>query len=139
MSGTTAIVAAAASFVEGAPEARIATTMLDGTPHVVPVCPVLDLDRILIASAFDRKVANIRDNPAVCIAFDDYSEDWEHGLAQVIVYGDAYLVDSGPEFDRDAALLNEKFPQYPASTSPIEIGTTVIIEIRTVRVSSSGV
>ena len=41
--------------------------------------------------------------------------------------------------DRDAALLNEKFPQYPASTSPIEVGTTVIIEIRTVRVSSSGV
>jgi nitroimidazol reductase NimA-like FMN-containing flavoprotein (pyridoxamine 5'-phosphate oxidase superfamily) len=113
--------------------------MLDGTPHVVPVCPVLDLDRIVIASAFDRKVANIRDNPAVCIAFDDYSEDWEHGLAQVIVYGDAYLVDSGPEFDRDAALLNEKFPQYPASTSPIEVGTTVIIEIRIVRVSSSGV
>ena len=55
------------------------------------------------------------------------------------MYGDAYLVDSGPEFDRDAALLNEKFPQYPASTSPIEVGTTVIIEIRTVRVSSSGV
>jgi len=112
--------------------------MLDGTPHVVPVCPVLDLDRIVIASAFDRKVANIRDNPAVCIAFDEYSDDWDHGLFQVIVYGDAYLVESGPEYDRDASLLNEKFPQYPVSTSPIEVGSTVIIEIRIVRVSSSG-
>ena len=112
--------------------------MLDGTPHVVPVCPVLDLDRILIASAFDRKVANIRDNPAVCIAFDEYSDDWDHGLFQVIVYGDAYLVESGPEFDRDAALLNEKFPQYAVSTYPIEVGSTVIIEIRIVRVSSFG-
>ena len=138
MSGTSALGGAQAAFVERARVARLGTTMLDGTPHR-PGLPVLDLDRILIASAFDRKVANIRDNPAVCIAFDDYSEDWEHGLAQVIVYGDAYLVDSGPEFDRDAALLNEKFPQYPASTSPIEVGTTVIIEIRTVRVSSSGV
>ena len=49
-----------------------------------------------------------------------------------------YLVESGPEFDRDAALLNEKFPQYAVSTYPIEVGSTVIIEIRIVRVSSFG-
>ena len=128
-----------AAFVDAARVARLATTMLDGTPHVVPVCPVLDMDRILIASAYDRKVANIRETPAVCIAFDEYSDDWDHGLFQVIVYGEAYLVESGPEFERDANLLNEKFPQYPVSTYPIEEGTTVIIEIRAVRVSSSGV
>jgi nitroimidazol reductase NimA-like FMN-containing flavoprotein (pyridoxamine 5'-phosphate oxidase superfamily) len=128
-----------AAFVDASKVARLGTTMLDGTPHVIPVCPVLDLDRIVIASAFDRKVANIRDSPAVCIAFDEYSDDWDHGLRQVIVFGDAYLVEDGPEFDRDAALLNEKFPQYPVSTDPIEVGTTVIIEIRVVRVSSSGV
>ena len=137
MSATSALGGAHAAFMERARVARLGTTMLDGTPHVVPVCPVLDLDRIVIASAFDRKVANIRDNPAVCIAFDEYSEDWEH-LQQVIVYGDAYLVESGPEFDRDAALLNEKFPQYPVSSSPIEVGSTVIIEIRIDRVSGSG-
>jgi nitroimidazol reductase NimA-like FMN-containing flavoprotein (pyridoxamine 5'-phosphate oxidase superfamily) len=127
-----------AAFVDSARVARLGTVTLDGTPHVVPVCPALDLDRILIASAYDRKVANIRDRPDVCIAFDVYSEDWEHGLKQVIVFGKAYLVDGGPEFDRDAALLNEKFPQYPVSVSPIESSTTVIIEIRPVRVSSSG-
>jgi len=137
MSATSALGGAQAAFMERARVARLGTTMLDGTPHVVPVCPVLDLDRIVIASAFDRKVANIRDNPAVCIAFDEYSEDWER-LQQVIVYGDAYLVESGPEFDRDAALLNEKFPQYPVSSSPIEVGSTVIIEIRIDRVSGSG-
>jgi nitroimidazol reductase NimA-like FMN-containing flavoprotein (pyridoxamine 5'-phosphate oxidase superfamily) len=129
---------AEAAFVDAARVARLATSMLDGSPHVVPVCPVLDLDRILIASAFDRKVANIRDTPAVCIAFDEYSEDWDHGLFQVIVFGEAYLVESGAEFERDANLVNEKFPQYPVSTSPIEEGTTVIIEIRVTRVSSSG-
>jgi nitroimidazol reductase NimA-like FMN-containing flavoprotein (pyridoxamine 5'-phosphate oxidase superfamily) len=138
MTATSALGGAQAAFVERARVARLGTTMLDGTPHVVPVCPVLDLDRIVIASAFDRKVANIRDNPAVCIAFDEYSDDWDHGLFQVIVYGDAYLVESGPEFDRDATLLNEKFPQYAVSTSPIEVGSTVVIEIRIVRVSSSG-
>ena len=127
-----------AAFVDAARVARLATTMPDGSPHVVPVCPVLDLDRILIASSFDRKVANIRETPAICVAFDEYSEDWEHGLFQVIVFGEAYLVESGPEFERDANLLNEKFPQYPVSTSPIEEGKTVIIEIRPTRVSSSG-
>jgi len=135
MTATSALGGPQAAFVDHAKVARLGTTMLDGTPHVVPVCPVLDLDRILIASAFDRKVANIRDNPA---AFDEYSDDWDHGLFQVIVYGDAYLVESGPEFDRDAALLNEKFPQYAVSTYPIEVGSTVIIEIRIVRVSSFG-
>jgi len=128
-----------AAFVDAARVARFATTMPDGSPHVVPVCPALDLDRILIASAFDRKVANIRENAAVCIAFDEYSEDWEHGLFQVIVYGEAYLVDEGPEFERDATLMNEKFPQYPASAYPIQEGSTVIIEVRPTRVSSSGV
>ena len=40
-----------AAFVDAARVARLATSMPDGSPHVVPVCPVLDLDRILIASA----------------------------------------------------------------------------------------
>jgi nitroimidazol reductase NimA-like FMN-containing flavoprotein (pyridoxamine 5'-phosphate oxidase superfamily) len=128
---------AEAAFIDAAQVARLATSMPDGTPHVVPVCPVLDLDRILIASAFDRKVANIRETPAVCVAFDEYTEDWS-SLPQVIVFGEAYLVESGPEFERDATLLNEKFPLYPASTYPIVQGTTVIIEIRATRVSSSG-
>jgi nitroimidazol reductase NimA-like FMN-containing flavoprotein (pyridoxamine 5'-phosphate oxidase superfamily) len=127
-----------AAFVDAARVARLATSMPDGSPHVVPVCPALDLDRILIASAYDRKVANIRGTPAVCIAFDEYSEDWDHGLFQVIVFGEAYLVESGPEFDRDANLINEKFPQYLDSTYPVVEGTTVIIEIRPTRVSSSG-
>jgi nitroimidazol reductase NimA-like FMN-containing flavoprotein (pyridoxamine 5'-phosphate oxidase superfamily) len=133
-----ALVGPEAAFVDAARVARLATSMPDGTPHVVPVCPVLDLDRILIASAFDRKVANIRETPSVCIAFDEYSEDWDHGLFQVIVFGEAYLVESGPEFERDANLLNDRFPQYPVSTYPIEVGTTAIIEIRPIRVSSSG-
>jgi nitroimidazol reductase NimA-like FMN-containing flavoprotein (pyridoxamine 5'-phosphate oxidase superfamily) len=128
-----------AAFVDAARVARLATTMPDGSPHVVPVCPVLDLDRILVASAFDRKVANIRETPAVCIAFDEYSEDWDHGLFQVIVFGEAYLVESGPEFERDANLVNEKFPQYLSSAYPVVEGTSVIIEIRPTRISSSGV
>ena len=51
--------------------------------------------------------------------------------------GAAYLIESGPEFGRDRELLYEKFPQYER-VAPIEEGTTVIIEFRVERVSSSG-
>jgi len=128
---------AARNFVDVARVARLGTVTADREPHVVPVCPVLDLDRIVFSSSYDRKVANIRDNPAVCLAFDDYSEDWVDGLRQVIVFGTAYLVESGPEWERDRNLLNEKFPQYPL-TAPMELDEAVMVEIRPVRVSSSG-
>jgi PPOX class probable F420-dependent enzyme len=129
---------AEAAFVSDARVAHLATLDLDGTPHVVPICPVLDLDRVVIASAYDRKVANIREDSAVALCVDDYSEDWNDGLRQVIVEGDAYLIESGPEFERDRGLLYEKFPQYE-HVSPIEEGSSVIIEFRVTRVSSFGI
>ena len=103
----------------------------------MPICPVLDLDRVVIASAYDRKIANIRGDSAVALCADEYSEDWDDGLRQVIVEGDAYLIESGPEFERDRALLYEKFPQYER-VAPIEEGGAVIIEFRVARVSSLG-
>jgi nitroimidazol reductase NimA-like FMN-containing flavoprotein (pyridoxamine 5'-phosphate oxidase superfamily) len=129
---------AEASFVAEARVGHIGTQQLGRWPHVVPVCHVLDLDRIVIASAFDQKVSNIRDNASVTYCVDAYSEDWDNGLAQVIVSGEAYLIEGGPEFERDRALLYEKFPQYER-VAPIEEGTTVIIEFRVQQVHSNGV
>ena len=126
-----------AAFVSDARVGHLGTQQMGQWPHVVPVCHVLDLDRIVIASAYDRKIADIRDNASVTYCVDRYSEDWDDGLAQVIVSGEAYLIESGPEFERDRALLYEKFPQYER-VAPIEEGTTVIIEFRVADVSSSG-
>jgi nitroimidazol reductase NimA-like FMN-containing flavoprotein (pyridoxamine 5'-phosphate oxidase superfamily) len=128
---------AEAAFAAGARVAYLATVYEDGTPHVVPISPVLDLDRLLFASESDtQKVRNIVGNPSVGVCFDEYHEDWSE-LRQVIVHGIAYLVQGGPEFDRDRNLLYEKFPQY-ASEAPIEEGTSVIVEVRVERVTSSG-
>ena len=90
-------------------------------PHVVPVCHVLDGDRILIASAYDRKIADLRENASISYCVDVYSEDWDNGLAQVIMSGEAYLVESGPEWGRDRNLMYEKFSQYER-VAPIEAG-----------------
>jgi nitroimidazol reductase NimA-like FMN-containing flavoprotein (pyridoxamine 5'-phosphate oxidase superfamily) len=129
---------AEAQFLSEARVGHLATIRMGSWPHVVPVCHVLDLDRVVIASAYDRKVSDIRDNASVTFCVDRYSEDWNTELAQVIVSGEAYLIESGPEFDRDRALLYEKFPQYE-SVAPIEEGSTVIIEFRVSEVASSGV
>jgi nitroimidazol reductase NimA-like FMN-containing flavoprotein (pyridoxamine 5'-phosphate oxidase superfamily) len=133
-----ALTGAEAEFLSAARVGHLATIRMGSWPHVVPVCHVLDLDRVVIASAYDRKVSDIRDNASVTYCVDRYSEDWSSELAQVIVSGEAYLIESGPEFERDRALLYEKFPQYE-SVAPIEEGSTVIIEFRVSEVTSSGV
>ena len=128
---------AEARFVADARVGHVGTARAGQWPHVVPVCHVLDGDRIVIASAYDRKIADLRENASITYCVDAYSEDWDEGLAQVIVSGEAYLVESGPEFERDRNLLYEKFPQYER-VAPIEEGSTVIVEFRVDQVRSSG-
>lgn len=124
-------------FVSRARTGALATTYPDGRPHVVLISPVLDLDRIVFATDRDaQKVRNIDSDPNVALCFDEYHEDWSE-LRQVIVHGEAYLVESGPEFERDRTLLYEKFPQYESS-APIEQGSSTIVEVRVDRVVSSG-
>ena len=128
---------AESAFVSQARTGALATTYPDGRPHVVPISTVLDLDRLVFATDRDaQKVRNIDADPNVAICFDEYHEDWSQ-LRQVVAHGEAYLVDSGPEFERDRALLYEKFPQYE-SAAPIDEGSSTIVEVRVDRVVSSG-
>jgi nitroimidazol reductase NimA-like FMN-containing flavoprotein (pyridoxamine 5'-phosphate oxidase superfamily) len=127
-----------AVFVDRQRVAHLATMLADGTsPHVVPVSPVLDLNRLVFASETKtQKVSNIRGNPAVALCFDEYTEVWD-ALKQVIVYGRAYLIESGFEFTRDRDLLYRKYAQYEVD-SPIEESSSVMVEIRVERVASWG-
>ena len=81
------LTAAEMTFISEARVGHLGTQRMGKWPHVVPVCHVLDLDRILIASAYDEKVVDIRENASVTYCVDVYSEDWDNGLAQVIVSG----------------------------------------------------
>jgi nitroimidazol reductase NimA-like FMN-containing flavoprotein (pyridoxamine 5'-phosphate oxidase superfamily) len=124
-------------FVTEARVGYLATVRADTTPHVVPISPVLDLDRLVFATeTATAKVRNIRGNPAVAVCFDEYHEDWAL-LKQVLLYGNAYFIESGPEFARDRNLLYEKYPQYEGA-SPIEEGESVIVEIEIERASTWG-
>ncbi|MEX0755428.1 MAG: pyridoxamine 5'-phosphate oxidase family protein [Actinomycetota bacterium] len=126
---------AQASFVSARRVAALATVKPDGMPHVVPICTVLDMDRIVFATEIDtQKVRNMRFNDWVAIGFDEYSEDWA-ALRQVIVHGPVLFLESGPDFERGRNLLYGKFEQYEAQ-APIDAGTSMIVEVPFDRVSA---
>lgn len=116
---------------------HLATVAPDGSAHVVPVSPVLDLDRVIVATeVVTAKVRHVLANPRVCLCADEYDEDWTK-LRSVVVFGEAQVINSGFEWERDRALLYEKYPQYPTE-APIEEGSTVMLDIRVDRVVSWG-
>jgi nitroimidazol reductase NimA-like FMN-containing flavoprotein (pyridoxamine 5'-phosphate oxidase superfamily) len=124
-------------FVASARVGHLATTRRDGTPHVVPISTVLDLDRLVFATETNTvKVRNIRDNPFVAICFDEYDEDWSL-LKQVLIYGAPYFIETGTEFARDRNLLYEKFTQYETA-SPIDEASSLIVEVEIERASTWG-
>jgi nitroimidazol reductase NimA-like FMN-containing flavoprotein (pyridoxamine 5'-phosphate oxidase superfamily) len=126
-----------ADFVARHRVGYLATVYPDGRPHVVPISPVLDLDRLVFATEVDtQKVRNLGANPSAAIAFDEYDEDWSK-LRQIVVHGGTYVIDSGFEFERDRTLLYEKYPQYEAE-APIIEGESLIVEVRIDRVVTWG-
>jgi PPOX class probable F420-dependent enzyme len=116
--------------------ARLATVDPEGQPYVVPICPALDEDEVVIATEESTKIQNLRAEPRCAVVFDVYQEDWE-GLRQVQVRGRARLVTDGPEWDRGKAILDEKFPQYEP-VAEIVPGRTLIVRIRVEDVTSAG-
>jgi len=116
---------------------RLATVGKNGRPHNVPVCPVLDRDRIYFGSAADAvKVQNIKGNPHVALVYDEYTEAWA-GLKGVLVWGTARVVDAGPTFRRIQRLLYQRFPQY-AGYAAIREKDSAVVEVTPTRTFSWG-
>ena len=126
-----------AAFVRDARVARVATTRPDGRLHVVPICPVLDGDRVLFMTEPGVKVDNLRADPRVGLAFDEYDEDWSR-LRGVSVSGTATVHEAGERWERGRELLYAKFPQFLPDVPIIE-GRTLIVEVEPDWVSRGGV
>ena len=116
---------------------RVATVSRDGRPHNVPVCPLLEGDRIYFASAADGvKVRNVRATSHVALTYDEYTEAWP-GLKGVLIWGTGRIIEAGPAFRRLRKLLYQRFPQYEAQ-APLEERQSVIIEVAPARTFSWG-
>jgi PPOX class probable F420-dependent enzyme len=60
-----------------------------------------------------KRLANIRQNPAIAVTVDRYDEDWRR-LGWVMLRGAAEILTDGEEHDRAQALLRARYPQYRA-------------------------
>jgi PPOX class probable F420-dependent enzyme len=117
---------------------RVATVSPDGVPHLIPVCHVLERDKICFGSGNDAtKIRNLRANPRVAVTIDTYSDHWA-SLRGVMIQGTASLIERGPRFHRIRKRLYQKYPQYPreAAISPSD---SVIVEVRPTHVFTWGV
>jgi PPOX class probable F420-dependent enzyme len=108
--------------------ARLATADSAGRPHLVPIAFAVAGDRVY--SVVDakpkrttalRRLANVRENPAVALLVDHYDDDWTalwwvraDGLGRVL----------GPE-EREAqqaiALLAQRYPQQRATGAVLAV------------------
>ena len=95
--------------------ARLASVTPDGRPHVVPICFVIDGDRIVTVVDHKpktttqlRRLDNIRSNPSVTVLVDHYDEDWS-SLWWVRADGFATVVD---EITGEEPLLLELRDKY---------------------------
>jgi PPOX class probable F420-dependent enzyme len=126
-----------ADFLARARVVRVATADAGGVPHVVPVCAVVDGERLYFGTAEDaRKVANLRANPRVSLVADDYTEAWA-GLRGVMIVGTAILHARGPRFRRARKLLYAKYPQYEAEAA-LDEKDSIIVEVSPTRVFAWG-
>lgn len=65
-------------YIAAAPVCRIATARPDGSPHVIPVCPVFDGEWTVYVDLSPRSAtaAALRHEPRITVLFDEYHDDW---------------------------------------------------------------
>jgi PPOX class probable F420-dependent enzyme len=99
--------------------ARLATADAAGRPHLVPIAFVVAGETIYSAvdakpkrSRALRRLANVRENPAVSLLVDHWDEDdWER-LWWVRADGTGRVLEpGGPEATRAIGLLAERYPR----------------------------
>ncbi|MDA2803677.1 TIGR03668 family PPOX class F420-dependent oxidoreductase [Nocardiopsis suaedae] len=98
--------------------ARLSTVSADGRPHCVPVTFAVDRDTVVIAvdhkpksTVNVKRLANIRQNPKVCLLVDVYSDDWSQ-LWWARADGTAQVVSEGEEREHALDLLEARYAQY---------------------------
>ncbi|MEP7060460.1 MAG: pyridoxamine 5'-phosphate oxidase family protein [Actinomycetota bacterium] len=123
-------------FVAPRPVARVATVRPDGSPHVVPVCPVLEGDRVIFESGAEtEKTRNLSQEARISICWDEYVDDWD-ALSQVVAFGRVRAL-AGQDRAHAAALLIEKYPQFLTQSTFDDDDT--VFEVVVERVASWGV
>jgi PPOX class probable F420-dependent enzyme len=107
------------AFVDRHRVARLATTDLHGTPHVIPIVYACVGDAVYFivddkpkrTHTGLKRLRNIEQNPRVALLIDHYDEDWT-SLAYLLIHGRAAVVADPAEYVRVLSALLERYPQY---------------------------
>lgn len=98
--------------------ARLSTVSADGQPHCVPVTFAIDGDTAAIAVDHKpkstvnlKRLANIEQNPKVCLLVDVYSDDWSQ-LWWARADGTAQVITEAEQREHALDLLEARYPQY---------------------------
>ena len=113
--------------------ARLATCAANGQPHLVPVTFALYEETIAIGIDHKpkrtrnlKRLANIADNPRVCLLVDEYREDWEQ-LWWARADGTARVDQSGPAWNEAQSWLVARYEQYRQSPPA---GPMILVEVQ---------
>ena len=124
-------------FVQCLRVARVATVASDSVPHNVPVCPLLENNKIYFGTERGaRKMRNIEGNPNVTVVFDDYTEAWDY-IRGVMFQGKARVVNA-KEFRQFRKKIYAKYSQYERR-SPLGDRDSAIVEVTPTRKFSWGI
>ena len=99
-------------YIAEAPVCRIATVRPDGSPHVIPVCPVFDGEGTLHIDLGPKSASGValQIEPRIAVLFDDYFDDWTR-LRKVLLRCISRPV-TGAEQAAAWERIRAKFPQY---------------------------
>ena len=99
-------------FLAAAAVCRVASVRPDGTPHVIPVCPVFDGEETVYVDVATKGVAaaGFRRSGRITALFDEYHEDWSK--LQAVLLRCRAEEATGTEQERAWEMIREKFPQY---------------------------
>ena len=114
--------------------ARLATADAEGRPHLVPVCFALDGEDLVSAVDFKPKhttamqrLANIRENPRVCVLVDEYDDANWSALWWARADGRAAVLDATQaRAARALMVLRERYEQYRLEEPP---GPVIVIGV----------
>lgn len=116
------------TFMQRAQVMRVATLAKDGSPHVVPVCPLFHGDRIyFVTDMGTTKFKNMQRHPKVGAVFDHYNPSWR-GLKGIMIQGTPKFIRGGDAFYDLRARFYRKFPPYKKKAA-FDVGESVIVEI----------
>lgn len=129
------------AFIAAMPVARLATVGPDGTPHVVPVCHVLDGETLYIAidekpkrpGVVLQRLRNLAARPAAAVVVDRYDQDWSR-LGWVMLRGRAEILTEGAEHARAQAQARARYRQLRT----MRLDLLPVIALRVARVTSWG-